>query len=242
MYILYCMCSVTAFTTNEQSRAFELNCYERFELERSKILCHTCTVKPLCSSCIQHTPILENSVLRVKGLEATLQESMEDIGLFQKQRCCTMFEKVPGTSIHQEHSRCIVGPGNTSPSVTSHLLHEFNAELKSDVIQRQTIQLCRGDVELKCKLSDLKVALTKTHIQSPEMEFTQSGPNSHNYSIDSDNSNQWFKAQCQRQTDSGVTGVCTYSQLIGRGPKLPNFKFCTMVPGCFLMSAYASAK
>ena len=93
--------------------------------------------------------------------------------------------------------RCIVGPGNTSPSVTSHLLREFNAELTSDVLQRQILQLCRGDVELKCKLSDLKVALTKTHIQSPVMEFTQSGPNSHNYSIDSDNSNQWFEAQCQ---------------------------------------------
>jgi hypothetical protein len=81
--------------------------------------------------------------------------------------------------------------GSTESTDRKSLLEKLDSLLKRDLVERPTYPTCTGYVELKYKLSDLDVALTKASTQLPVALYFQSAPAN---KIESSNLLRWFTA------------------------------------------------
>jgi hypothetical protein len=66
--------------------------------------------------------------------------------------------------------------GSTESTDRKSLLEKLDSLLKRDLVERPTYPTCTGYVELKYKLSDLDVALTKASTHLPVAGYFQSAP------------------------------------------------------------------
>ena len=82
--------------------------------------------------------------------------------------------------------------GSTESTDRKSLLEKLDSLLKRDLVERPTYPTCTGYVELKYKLSDLDVALTKASPHLPVAGYFQSAPAKN---IDSINLLRWFTAE-----------------------------------------------
>ena len=82
--------------------------------------------------------------------------------------------------------------GSTESTDRKSLLEKLDSLLKRDLVERPTFPTCTGYVELKYKLSDVDVALTKASTQLPVAGYFQSMPAN---KIESSNLLRWFTAE-----------------------------------------------